>query len=499
MKAVSVMSNNNNNNNNKHNQTLNVELMKHCPGKYLVYLPIIRNNVYFLNDFSERSLCRVLDYEIQNNMLQSVRVLRLSDNKEEIVRPKKCNNVMFEKHKSFLLNDGNDTSLNYHGSLINFPLYPAFSMSIYMSQGRTICNNVSFILTRATYECLYVAVSRVTSFNNINSVHIPRNFQFLISTILNFDLIDNRELDITTLVNKFASSENYIYYEVPLSATDIQYAALGVITGDTRERRMASYQTLCRLMTEQQPRITVINPKPLAIDDSAGRDASFSETMAILLKYKNTMMALSLLDRVESCIWIHEFIRVNVKTFATSNNALIFFKDEGSVDDDRSVNRVANITANNVILKSKKDYLQNVATSCSKREYEAISDKTFCINGESMDNSVPVQYVSEFVHRLANANDDDDDDNDNNDDGRLSNDDLFEMLRKRLWYVYERDFDPIRKIENECIPKMDINIKGKRDQPSECVSRSSINDLLERLIKTKRLRTTKIQKLIKRL
>lgn len=485
MMAVSVLTSQSVTNN---NQTPKAELMKHCPGKYLVYLPIIKNNIYFLNDFSERSLCRVLDYEILNNTLHSIRVLRLKDDKEEIVRPRKCNSVMFEKHRSFLLNDGNDTAFSQHGDLINFPLYPAFSMSMYMSQGRTISNNVSFILTRATYECLYVTVSRVTSFNNINSVHIPRNFQFLVSTILNFDLIDNTELDLATLVDRFASSKNYIYYEVPLSATDIQYAALGVITGDTREKRTGSYQTLCHLMTKLQPRTTVINPKPLAKSYTDTHYSSFSETMFFLLKYKNTIMALSFLDRVESCIWIHEFIRTNIKLFATLNKNLIFFKD-GTVDSNCSVNRIADITVDNVISISKNEYLQNVAECCSRHEYKLISEKTCIINDESADNSVPVRYVSKFVHDLATCSD----------DVQMSNDTLFQMLREHLRFTYKRKLDSIQKVNTTDQVNNSINIKEERNQPSDYVSRPNTNNLLDRLFKAKRLRTTKIRKLIKKL
>lgn len=472
------------------------ELMKHCPGKYLVYLPIIKNNVYFLNDFSERSLCRVLDYAIQDNTVQSVRVLRLNDGREEIVRPVKCNTVMFEKHLSFLLNDGNDTALSHHGNLINFPLYPAFSMSIYMSQGRTIGNNVSFILTRATYECLYVTVSRVTSFKNINAVHIPRNIQYLVSTILNFDLLENRELNVRTLIDKFASSENYIYYEIPLSATDIQHAALGVITGDTKEQRTTAYRILCDLVNKQRPRSTVITPKPLigiGNGDCVKREVeSFHETMSVMLKYKNTIMALSVLDQIDSCAWIHEFLRANVRKFITSHKNLVFAKEEGSVDATRSVNRIANLTDYNTIVSSKEEYANNVATCYSRHEYETSDDKLRRLDANDNDASVSMRCVSEFVYDLTATGE------------LLSNDRLFQMLRERLWFVHDRNetaekhkaFGGSITIE---VGGGSIKNEGNRKKPSEDVAQSvTTDDLLKRLVKANRLRMTKVRRLIKK-
>jgi hypothetical protein len=140
------------------------ESKKWCPGKYLTFLPLVIGNVYFLEVFSERTLCTLEKIEflktgkVKQLIVRSVKTKELKKIEKSI-----CTKVMFDKHLSYLLNNGDDTKFGGKGNLYNFPLYPAFSMSIYMSQGRTIADRVSFILTNSTYQCLYVAASRVTS------------------------------------------------------------------------------------------------------------------------------------------------------------------------------------------------------------------------------------------------------------------------------------------------------------------------------------------------
>jgi len=184
--------------------------------KYLMFLPLIVGNPYFVNVFTERMLCTLESIDFNNQTeIQTVTVRMSKTHELRQIERGICSGVMFEKHLAYLLNGGDDR-LSWDSScddLYNFPLYPAFIKTIHMSMGRTIRSRVSLRLNESTYQCLYVAMSRVTSLENINSVVIPSQLQHLISVLLNFDVTDLKPLKIGQIKEKMLNG-NYVYYDV---------------------------------------------------------------------------------------------------------------------------------------------------------------------------------------------------------------------------------------------------------------------------------------------
>lgn len=278
------------------NTGVSEEYKKWYPGKYLTFLPLIIGNAYFLHKFSERTLCTLKTLELSTDGQIQCVIVEISKTKElkRILRCI-CTEAVFEKHAMYLLKTGFEIC----GDLFNFPLYPAFSMSIYMSQGRTIPHRVSFIFTKSTYRDLYVAISRVTSSENINRVAIPQPIQYLVSTVLNFDVTDLKPLTLDKIKEKMING-NYTFYDVPPQTQDVLHTTIHSLTLDTVNERLAAREQLKHLVHTKKIPTTILKQKINKTDDS---------TLSFLLKIKNTVTSLATLSPLESCVWIHEFLR----------------------------------------------------------------------------------------------------------------------------------------------------------------------------------------------
>lgn len=82
---------------------------RNCPGKFLPYTPLIIGQTHFVNVNSESFLGDLVKITFKNNAVYSITMRMLSDNKYVVFKKNnKCKDVMFEKHSTYLLNDGKD-------------------------------------------------------------------------------------------------------------------------------------------------------------------------------------------------------------------------------------------------------------------------------------------------------------------------------------------------------------------------------------------------------
>lgn len=404
---------------------IDADARKWCPGKYMTFLPLVIGNVYFLNTFSERSLCRLENIEwsssdADGSEIKTVTVRSLNTKQLSRIEKTTCTDVMFEKHATYLLNDGDDAGFNVRGNLYNFPIYPAFSMSIYMSQGRTIRDRVSFILTDSTYQCLYVAVSRVTSSSNINSVVIPHRIQYLVSTVLNFDVTDLQPLTVDVIREKMLHG-NYMYYEISTGDNDIIHTALNTLTQSDVDQRRAAREHLKRMVYDKRTRTRVLKPKIMSNEDQF---SSCRTTLPFLLKIKNTVIGLAMLAPLESRVWIHEFLKEPEATESLLDGKNPVFNQPGEISKFQALNAVCDITALNTydpdedtesfMLRTTKK-MQPIVL----RKDERLRKEWVIINDTADSDRHSVECAPAFVHAMVHRD-------------KRSKSYIYDLLKKQL-------------------------------------------------------------------
>lgn len=309
--------------------TVTLEYMKHgSPDKYLPYVPLIVGCRYFVYDYSEYSQAILESVDTANETV----VMRHDDGNLRSVRKGNCNNVMFEKHRRFLLNSGNEDGREGLGQLYNYPIYMANVMSIHMCQGRTIRNNVDMILNDSTYQGFYVSMSRVTSPEQITRVIVPDIPSHLVSTVINFPQLCSR-LDGMLTVDELDSclGRNYMHYPVrdaELTAQTMYSLGKFFASRDVDERRQIRGQ-LCQTLMKVNPEVLKCAPKQQA----GGNDYhQHNGTMALILRYKHVMLALSLVDERDSYVWIHEFMKSDPLLTVVDQQRWVTVADDSSTD-----------------------------------------------------------------------------------------------------------------------------------------------------------------------
>lgn len=188
--------------------------------KFLPYLPLVINCIYYVYKNSEHCKGILKSYDLKKGIL----VMQMENGKKEYVSKSNNDQVMFDEHRTFLL----DETIN--GRLWGFPIYPAFMVSAHKIQGCTISDKLDLILCNTeytTYNTIYVAVSRVTDPSKISRLQVLNSIVHLASAIVNFEcLIYDRKVTAAELDRVFMQ-ENYIYYDVT-DAEEISWLALHI-------------------------------------------------------------------------------------------------------------------------------------------------------------------------------------------------------------------------------------------------------------------------------
>lgn len=281
--------------------------------KYLPYLPLIVGCRYFLFRYSEYWQATLESVDAANETV----VMRHDGGKLISVKKQNCNEVMFEKHCRFLLNNGNDESTEGVGQMYNYPIYMANAMTIHMCQGRTIRNDVDIILNDSTYQGFYVSMSRVTSPKQITRVILADIPSHLVSTVINFPQLCSRPDGMLT-VDELDSclGKNYLHYpmrDAELIAHTMYSLGRFFASRDVNERRLIR-DRLCRALIGINPEVLTSASVKQQVKRGANDyqpGAEYNGTMTLILRYKYVILALSLVDEQDSYVWIHEFMSLD--------------------------------------------------------------------------------------------------------------------------------------------------------------------------------------------
>lgn len=271
-----------------------------APDKYLPYIPLVIGCRYFVLEHSEHVQFTLESVDEERETV----TLRSDDGVLSTLTKQNCNGVMFDKHRRFLLNNGDD-SADGPGQLYNYPIYMANVMSIHMCQGRTITNAVDIVLNDSTYQGFYVSVSRVTSPQQITRVIVPDMPAHLLSTVVNFPQLCSRP-DGTLTVDELDSCFGHNYLHYPIRDAELtgrtMYSLGRFFTSRDADTRHRIRDELCRSVANINPE--VLNKRP-----KIGSCVENGAVMTLVLRYKYTVLALSLLETRDSAVWLHEFMR----------------------------------------------------------------------------------------------------------------------------------------------------------------------------------------------
>lgn len=271
------------------------------PGKYLPYVPLVVGGRYFVYKYSEHSLCTL---EFINDDDHTV-TLRADDGRLVKVGMGNCNDVVFDKHRQWILNGGVEIGGGGQGvgQLYNYPIYMANAMSIHMCQGRTIRDQaLDIMLNGSTYQGLYVSMSRVTSPRQINRVIVPDMPAHLVSTVINFPQLCRRDtLNVDELHACFGG--NYLHYPIsdPLLSASVAHWISSFFASREERARHNIRAGLCKALEIAACTPVVLNHAERSPNDRLGA------TMTFVLRYRNAMMAAALLDPSDAAVWLHEF------------------------------------------------------------------------------------------------------------------------------------------------------------------------------------------------
>lgn len=261
--------------------------------KFVPYLPLIINCKYFLRKHSEFNLCTLIKHDVNEKIVQ---VRHEETGQLELVTLELNNDVVFEEHRNFLLGE------ERLGRLYNYPLYLANYMTIHMAQGRTITNRVNIFLENTTYQGLYVAMSRVTSPDKINYVSVKDQSSVLLSTILNFGSLVEKD-DLTLEEIKSVFDRGYLYFDLT-KLDDIQSCMNYYIVSFffNKKNRMNIRNILMEYAVNLKSYTIGFNcNSPSTCDDDTG--------MSMLIDHKDIFYGLSRIKNKYDCsIWIKEFL-----------------------------------------------------------------------------------------------------------------------------------------------------------------------------------------------
>lgn len=274
-------------------------------GKFLPYLPLVVGCKYFYKTLSELTIVTIR--EIDSKKEQIFASYDTEPNKIIKITKDANDSVMFQDHKQYILGQ------NGLGSVYNYPLYPAFSMSTYMCQGRTITADLNLIFgPTITYRSIYVMLSRVKKPTQIKKININNALKYLVSAVYNFPNIKqgvtardihNRMLNYTLFEQCGGGDYKKLYNDICIYLTSpIDQAKDAKMYSDISNQLDKGWST------------RIIHP-PSPTDYSGIPN----KTMDILLKLRKTIMALSFLKKEEYQAWLLQFRKVSMDMIQVQN------------------------------------------------------------------------------------------------------------------------------------------------------------------------------------
>lgn len=372
--------------------------------KFLPFIPLIIGARYFVFKFSEHSQAILTNIEVDGSNVPSRITLRHCTTQEYFTVVRECNNeVLFDEHLRYLRADYKPNRVRTldmgAGRIYNFPIYPAFMMSLYMCQGRTITEPIHIQLSSETrYQALYVAFSRVKHPSQIARITIPHQMQYLLSNIINFPEFCVQNFCPTIELIDTRLNNNYIVYCIP-SAEIYMYLSQRVIqfiqSKSTDERTHLRNELVAYI-----PLLTTRIMEPFNADNEVRLQVSRSN---LLLQNINLFLALSTLDEMDARIWLDVYTQFDADIGILADSTC----DNSSKTDDWFMMKFTNMTTKRdsdplkcIIAMAKVDTVNDFTygidvqdgigrlktTRLQQRIYNALCDGTGVINQTCMES-----------------------------------------------------------------------------------------------------------------
>lgn len=268
--------------------------------KFLPYLPLVINGLYYVNKNSEHYKGILKSYDLKKGQL----VMQMECGKIEYVTKSNNDKVMFDDHRTFLLQNNDDNEMIV-GKLWGYPIYPAFMVSAHKIQGCTISDKLNLILCNTeytTYNTVYVAVSRVTNPSKISRLQVLNSIAHLTSAIINFEcFIYDRKITAVELENIFMLG-NYIYYDVT-DVQEISWLALHInqfFKNKDIELRRQIRNNFIKWLEKTPKKILKLSKKH--------NNPKQECTIEKFLQYQDIFRGLSQISIINRNVWLHLFM-----------------------------------------------------------------------------------------------------------------------------------------------------------------------------------------------
>lgn len=329
------------------NRTPNVE-------KFLPYIPLVIGGRYYIQMHSEYCQGTLVGYSPEH---QTITVVKDTNPNEHIVLSQgDATKVIFEPHLDFLLRGHDDERVT--GKIYAYPIYPANFMSIHKCQGCTIRNNVNLMLTKTNYQGLYVALSRVTSPDQIHRVVIPNQITHLISTIINFE--EHCRLTPIPFALIRDRMVNYKLYESKQNLREYARICMQFIECDDElVRRQIRRELIDKVTTDPNIKIRVMAAKEAVCPENYNQLA-----LSRMVKYNDVFLALATINPIDSNVWLHEFMLHNrdMEMFLPDSSVV----NKGKMSDfkkfnDNILSRLANWNNGYTLEINTVDYIRSVS------------------------------------------------------------------------------------------------------------------------------------------
>lgn len=361
--------------------------------KFLPYLPLVIGGKYYVNRHSEYTIGTL----VAINTVDGSLIMKLN-NIHLIVLKTANKNVIFEQHYDFLKED-------MQGIIYSYPIYPANFMSIHKCQGCTVTENLDLSIEQADYRGLYVALSRVKSADQIKRISIQNQASHLLSVIVNFPELIERNMVTAESLQRRMHDSNYIFYNIKSlnieEITNFAILCMMFMQSDTTDKRVNIRNDIIKRLTEAIAANKSIDQNILKPPNNSYLIKDMNLTLVgKIYEFRNVFMALSCIEDTDRTIWLYEFIKHFPELSVNINN----FRHRGD-------NYIARLMGFNIIHKPDEtnlEYIYNKATLNhyidperikDSLKYRAISVKS-SMSKRKFEKSNNIQYDDKFNKEL---------------------------------------------------------------------------------------------------
>lgn len=276
------------------------------PFKFLPYLPLKINCLYYVFEFSESCIGRLVGMDTDNKILT---LSMLDSGKIVQVRPSsKFEHVIFDEHLKWLKTSTSDEpELGALGKILNYPIYPARFMTIHRCQGCTITDSINIDLCDSNYQALYVAISRVKNRNQIVSIKIPKQLIYSLTTIVNFKEYCDNKVVLTGACIESRLKTNYHMYTPQIAYCDFYMRLVSRFIQEPDNRTLLREEIIKYLPTRTISEIVI----PPTVNSDYTNNEDNEGVIAHIMKHLDYYKLLSCWNDQDRLYWIHEFMRIS--------------------------------------------------------------------------------------------------------------------------------------------------------------------------------------------